>query len=109
MEAVGIQRDSTRDGSQDPLSEEKPTMARGPNEVEPDIDMTSQDQDPAEDNEITITAILKEKNRSISSKNSSIQEGGQEEANQKGNEPRVIPQEMETEAELVAETNEHHN
>ena len=86
MEAEGIHTDSTRDESPDSLFEERTTRPHGSIEREQDIDMTSQDQEPVEETEITITAILEEINRSVSSKNSSMQEEVQIQQTMEGSE-----------------------
>ena len=73
IETAGSQMRSTRDESQDSLFEETMIVAQGPIEEEQDIQISNQEQEPVDDTELTITSIL-EINRSISSKNSSIQE-----------------------------------
>ena len=74
IETAGYQMGSTRNESQKPSLEETTITVQGPIEGEQDIEMFNQEQESVEDTEVTITSILEEINRSISSKNSSIQE-----------------------------------
>ena len=65
--ASGSQMGSTRDESQDPLLGEQMIMPQTPIELETNVDMIDQEQVPVEETKITITAIIKEINRSRSS------------------------------------------
>ena len=68
----GSQIVSTRDESQDPLLGELMIISQTSIEQEASENMVVQEQVTAEETEITITAIIEEINRSISSKNSSL-------------------------------------
>ena len=73
----GYQMGSTSDEPQDPLLGELVIVSQ-PSDLEETIEeMLDQEQEPAEETEITISAIIEEINRSISSKNSSMQEDTQ--------------------------------
>ena len=70
----GPQLESTRDESQDPLLGELVIVSQPSDQEGTTEDMPNQEQEHAEETEITITAIIEEINRSISSKNSSMHE-----------------------------------
>ena len=66
--------ESTRDESKDPLLGELVIVTQTTIEQDTNEETIDQEQEPVEETEITITAIIEEINRPISSKNSSLHE-----------------------------------